>query len=330
MGESTSDIGGYKVHPAASVFPLLTGPEYERLVKSIKANGLRVPIVVAGDKILDGRNRLRACVELGVEPRFTHFEGDDPLEHVVALNLDRRHLNESQRAMVANRIATLRAGRPVIASSDAFTSNTASQEEAAAMMNVSRPSVQRARKVTERAVPEAIEAVECGDLSVNAAAELSALPECDQRAVLEKAGDDMRSVPRLIREAIEGPRPKYQRPKDPDVAARDERILSVYHTEGLRSPKKTAEIVGCSRSAVQQALERAGLNTKARAGVNPLRALTESAQTTAFSWTAVAEDAPWEGATEEQRAAAIEALKSVRQRAQMLISRIEKASTEAA
>lgn len=46
------------------------------------ANGLRVPIVTiegeAGPVILDGRNRYRACVEAGVEPRFESYAGDKP------------------------------------------------------------------------------------------------------------------------------------------------------------------------------------------------------------------------------------------------------------
>lgn len=336
MGESTTDIGGYKIHPAANVFPMMGDDEYERLVKSIEAGGLRVPIVVFNGMILDGRNRLRACVRLGIEPRVTHFEGSDPVDHVVALNLTRRHLNESQRSMVAAKIANLQRGgdRGNQHTGGKVSSETlpVTQTDAATKLNVSRPSVLRARKVLAGAVPEAIEAVERGDLTVNAAAELAALPTEGQRDVLSKAGDDMRSVPRLIRESVEGPKPKYQRPKDPKVAERDEQILAVYQGTGLRSAKRTADIIGCTRGNVHDALERAGLNTKARSSRDPLRGFIENTRACAFAWNEMLEDGAelWEGATDEQRAEAVAALKSARQKASQLITKIEAASTEAA
>src|SRR4029077_1311698 len=87
------------------------GAEFDELVADVKTNGLHEPIVVFEEKILDGRNRYRACQAAGVEPTYTTYQGDDPLALVISLNLKRRHLNESQRAMVAARLATLRDGQ---------------------------------------------------------------------------------------------------------------------------------------------------------------------------------------------------------------------------
>src|SRR5262245_62039527 len=96
------------VHPAANLFPMLPDDELRALAEDIRANGLQQPVVMFGAQLLDGRNRWRACEIAGVEPRLRDWNGDDPIAYVVSLNLKRRHLDESQRAMVAGRVANLR------------------------------------------------------------------------------------------------------------------------------------------------------------------------------------------------------------------------------
>jgi hypothetical protein len=55
-----------------------------------------------------GRNR--ACQIASVEPKFKECTGDDPLGYVDSKNSRRRHDNESQQAMSATRLATLKHG----------------------------------------------------------------------------------------------------------------------------------------------------------------------------------------------------------------------------
>jgi hypothetical protein len=141
---------------------------------------LKEPIALYEEKILDGRNRYRACLAANVEPRFVTFDGENPLAYVVSLNLHRRHLDESQRAMVADNIATLRhGGDRSKASIDAL-----KQSEAAELLNVSRPSVQRARIVHEQGAPEVVQAVERGELAVSAAASIVDLPADEQAEIV--------------------------------------------------------------------------------------------------------------------------------------------------
>jgi ParB-like chromosome segregation protein Spo0J len=84
--------------------------EFEDLKKGIRASGLQEPITLYKDKVLDGRNRLRACQELGIEPQFKKAEFEDDqtaLDFVIAHNLQRRNLTASQKAVVALRALPL-------------------------------------------------------------------------------------------------------------------------------------------------------------------------------------------------------------------------------
>src|SRR5262245_44342023 len=132
-----------EVHPAAQIFPMLPEAELSALSEDIKQNGLIHPIVLdAEGLLLDGRNRLAACELAKVEPKTVTYRGLDPLHYVVSANLARRHLNETQRAMIASRLAKLPVGSNQHASIEA-----PSQDDAADLMRVSRSSVQRAAVV---------------------------------------------------------------------------------------------------------------------------------------------------------------------------------------
>jgi ParB-like chromosome segregation protein Spo0J len=90
-------------HPLADVFPLMKGKEFDELVADIKARGLVEPIVTFKGKILDGRNRARACAEAGVKPHYREFVGtdEDARAFVISANIRRRHLTAAQaRALI--------------------------------------------------------------------------------------------------------------------------------------------------------------------------------------------------------------------------------------
>jgi len=93
-------------HPAANMLPLMSASEikeFEGLVSNMKIAGLMNPITLCEGKVLDGRNRLLACVELGITPRFVDWggSGSTPAEWVVAQNVSRRNLTASQKAVAS-------------------------------------------------------------------------------------------------------------------------------------------------------------------------------------------------------------------------------------
>jgi len=88
-------------HNYAKIFPLLEGEDFQQLIDDIKENGLIHPITLLDDKVLDGRNRYRACLEAKVEPRFINFNGGDAVSFVISCNASRRDLTISQRACCA-------------------------------------------------------------------------------------------------------------------------------------------------------------------------------------------------------------------------------------
>lgn len=92
----------YEFHPLSVYFPMLPQSEYEELKDSISKFGLLEPITLFDGKILDGRNRYRACKEIGVKPKFRIYETNKhgPLDFVVVANMRRRHLTEAQKAQI--------------------------------------------------------------------------------------------------------------------------------------------------------------------------------------------------------------------------------------
>ena len=214
-------------HPLAEIFPLITGREFEELKKDIAQNGVREAIVIYDSQILDGRNRFRACQEVGVTPDFVEYDGDDPLQYVISLNLHRRHLSEGQRSDVAASIANLPVGRPSVSLAgwechscdwgcpeewdychnckedrpESIPSiEGVSQSDAAELMNVSVASVERAAKVQREGVPELRGKVKEGKVSVSAAADVATLDPEEQAEIVAKGEKEILEAAKNIRQ----------------------------------------------------------------------------------------------------------------------------------
>lgn len=100
-------IGNYETHPAADTFPMLSRAEFAALRDDIRDHGLRNPIALYSTQdptldapppyVLDGRNRLMACVELGLPPRFVEVT-DHPFHYVISQNAKRRDMEALAKA----------------------------------------------------------------------------------------------------------------------------------------------------------------------------------------------------------------------------------------
>ena len=187
-------------HQYAALFPMLPDTELQELANDIKAHGLQTPITTLDGKILDGRNRWRACEIAGVTPTTVEYTGGDPLAFVVSGNLHRRHLSESQRGMVADKLTNLRLGDNQYHKEGAQVCAPVSQDAAAGMLNVSRRTIQKAAKVRVAGTPELAAAVESGEVTLNAAEELAKLPAARQLEVLAEGPDAVKEKAKEIRD----------------------------------------------------------------------------------------------------------------------------------
>jgi ParB-like chromosome segregation protein Spo0J len=190
------------VHPAASLFPEMTDEEFAALRESIREYGQQEPCVLLDGAILDGRHRWRACVSEGVEPLTQSYRGEcgSPTAFVIAKNLNRRHLNASQRAAVATealplfeeeaakrRRATLKQGeqQPV---SQIVDERGRAAEQAAKAAGTNRQYVSDAKKLKEEA-PDLFVQVREGEKTIP-----QAKREAEQRQVAADHGKRDRTL----------------------------------------------------------------------------------------------------------------------------------------
>ena len=149
---------------------MMSASAFARLKSDIETNGQRENIVVWRGLLIDGRNRLRACEELSIEPQIAELMDEtDPVQYALSHNLHRRHLTTAQRAIVAAKLATMSEGRP---SEETAQNCAVSQDKAAELLGVSRRSVQSAKHVLGSGSSALATAVEAGDVPVSLAERL--------------------------------------------------------------------------------------------------------------------------------------------------------------
>lgn len=189
----------YEFHPYADVVPMMGQVELSALAADIQGGGLRQPIILLDGQILDGRNRYRACRIVGVQPTFREFNGEgDPIDYIVSMNLCRRQLTASQKAMAVAKIAALPRGNPALQKSknpnvSQIRTNAQlekSTAQVAKAVDVSPRTVVQAKQVLREAPKETVEEIERGDKSV-----ATAVKEIKQEKAKEQKRSDKTGYP---------------------------------------------------------------------------------------------------------------------------------------
>ncbi len=166
------------------IVPKMLPDEYESLRESIKTLGQLYPIIANPNReILDGHSRFRICQELGLSPKYesrTFTSVLEEREFIVTVNLMRRHLNDLDRAALAQeleRIESERAKQRQGTRTDLTSVTSGSNEPevregrardiAAAKVGLSPTMYHRAKTIIDKGSDELKQAVREGKTSVS-------------------------------------------------------------------------------------------------------------------------------------------------------------------
>lgn len=189
----------YEIHPLANLMPEMTEQEFKNLKTDIEKNGLHEPIVLYEGKILDGRHRYRTCKELGIEAEFEIL--DEPpeniLAYVISLNINRRHLTDTQRAITAARMIPIyekearerqKQGKTLLPNGN----KGRTSQKVAKLMNAKTRNVNRVRQVIKSNNSKLISKMESGQIPISLASKMvTHLDETEQNNIIDKSKKDI-------------------------------------------------------------------------------------------------------------------------------------------
>ena len=184
------------VHKAAELFPMMDEKELMELASDIQKNGQQEPIMTHPEtgEVIDGRNRLKACQLIGIEPRYQAWTGSGSVVNfVISKNIHRRHLNNHERTVIAERLIEMfskeaqvrqKNGRPSEDKGDAAA-------KAAAVMNVPKRGVEKVKKVRVNGTENVNAALDAHIISIGEADQIASLsPQQQDEVILVKDKKD--------------------------------------------------------------------------------------------------------------------------------------------
>lgn len=188
-----------------NLIPPLSAEEFNQLEENILADGCRDPIVLWGDILIDGHNRLKICEEHGYPYKTItkDFSDSDSVKLWIIQNqFGRRNLTDFQRAELALQAEPLIAAR-ARENLQATGKNVASinnqglanlpklesintRDELAEMSGLSARNISKVKNIIEDAAPSLIDKVRIGEVSIHAASEAASLPAEEQEEIVRE------------------------------------------------------------------------------------------------------------------------------------------------
>jgi N6-adenosine-specific RNA methylase IME4 len=214
-------ISELKSHPHQELIPPMSLEDYHNLIEDIKRNGILQPIdITYNNVILDGHHRVKAARELGikeVEVRIPELLYVDEDEYLISVAMNRRHLTEGQKAVLANEyrkiLSTKRQSEAGKIKANArwhpdseYNSETVSEQhenevdtrkEASEKFKVSEWKVRTVQEI-EKTAPKVYERLGSGDIQIHEAKIIAQLPEDKREIVLEKKLETNENVRAII------------------------------------------------------------------------------------------------------------------------------------
>ena len=158
-----------------TLIPPLSPEEYQYLEENILKDGVREPLVVWGDILIDGHNRYEICQKHGITYKTVNkdFESDEEAERWIILNqFGRRNLTKFQRSELALKLKPMLAAQAkerqrggqggILLPQNSAEAKGETREDIAKIAGVSRDTISKVSVIQEKGSPEQIQRARTG------------------------------------------------------------------------------------------------------------------------------------------------------------------------
>ena len=176
----------------------------DQLAESIETHGLLQPIgITLKNQLVFGLRRLKACKQLGMnEIEVQIVDTNAIFDAEIDENILRKQYTPSELVAIVDSIRGFQHGGDRRSDQADKSKLDLKLKEACERVGWSTGTYNRAKAVVDNCIDIVVEEMDCGELSVAAAAELTKSPKVVQEAVMEKRIDEDRWTARGIRKQI--------------------------------------------------------------------------------------------------------------------------------